>query len=364
MAGNLFPDVQKIAILRATALGDLIFALPALNALRAAYPSAELVYLGRRLHSSFLPGRLPGPHRVIAVPEARGEDIGRGCVIDPAQENRVFEELRGERFDLALQMHGAGEFSNPFVLSLAARHTAGLKSPGAAALERWIPYVYYQNEVARMLEVAALAGAAVETTGLLPRLPVLPGDLEAASPVLDSLAGRPFVVIHPGSTDPRRCWSPEKFAAVADYCAEQGLQVVLTGTSMEAGRINAVEAAARVPVLNLCDRLTLPGLVGLLSQAQLFVGNDSGPLHLALSAGTRSIGLFWVEYVVNSLPLVRETFYPLIAWNRTCPLCGKFCLKPQIDHPTAECHHEASFIEEISPEQAIQGVETLLSAGR
>jgi ADP-heptose:LPS heptosyltransferase len=268
--------------------------------------------------------------------------------------------MQAEAFDLALQMHGAGAYSNPFVLNLGARYSVGLKAQHAVPLERWIPYIYYQNEVVRALEVAALAGASAATRQLQPRLPVLESDLQAAAPALERIRA-PFVVVHPGSTDPRRCWSPEKFAAVADACAANGLQVVLTGTQMEAERIQATAAAMRAPAINLLDQLSLPGLVGLLSRAALFVGNDSGPLHLALAAGTRAVGLFWVEYILNSLPLLRENFYPLIAWQRSCPLCGCFLDKAEADNPSGACKHGVSMIEEITPASVIAGVEALLA---
>ena len=361
MTGTLFPNVHKIALFRATMLGDLVFALPAIDALRAAYPQAELVYLGRAWHTGFLPGRLPGPHQVIAVPPAPTHElIVRGLVIDPAAEPDFYRRMQAERFDLALQMHGAGEYSNPFVLGLGARHTAGLKSARAAPLERWVPYVYYQHEVARMLEVVSLVGVCAASAGLQPRLKVLPADLEAAAPAFERLR-EPFVVIHAGSTDPRRIWSAEKFAAVADYCVGQGLQVALTGTSIEAERIRAVAEHMRAPAVNLADQLSLPGLVGLLSRAALFIGNDSGPLHLALAAGARAVGLFWVEYILNSLPLQRQNFYPVIAWQRACPRCGVSLDKAEADNPSGPCKHDVSFIDEITPASVISGVETLLS---
>ncbi|MBE0699081.1 MAG: hypothetical protein IH586_19350 [Anaerolineaceae bacterium] len=63
MLNTVFPQVSKIAVLRATALSGLVFALPALEALRAAYPQAEIIFLGREWHPAFLTGRLPGPCR-------------------------------------------------------------------------------------------------------------------------------------------------------------------------------------------------------------------------------------------------------------------------------------------------------------
>src|SRR5581483_7143098 len=71
-AWNVEPNIRKIAVLRANALGDLIFALPALDALRAAYPEADITWLGRDWHAEFFSGR-PGPvGRVIVVPPCSG----------------------------------------------------------------------------------------------------------------------------------------------------------------------------------------------------------------------------------------------------------------------------------------------------
>ena len=65
------PGVRRIAVLRANAIGDFIFTLPALEALRAAYPQAEIVLLAKKWHAAFLRGR-PGPvDRVVAVPPFR-----------------------------------------------------------------------------------------------------------------------------------------------------------------------------------------------------------------------------------------------------------------------------------------------------
>ena len=75
MSGALVPGVGKLAVLRANALGDLIVTLPALAALRAAYPAAELVLLGSGWHPGFLTGR-PGPvDRCVSVPPTTGTMI-------------------------------------------------------------------------------------------------------------------------------------------------------------------------------------------------------------------------------------------------------------------------------------------------
>ena len=363
METDLIPGVQRIAVLRATAIGDFIMALPALKALHECYPQAEITYLGRQWHVDYLKGRLPGVGRAVAVPPPRGEDIARGLVINPPEEEAFFAQMQKEPFDLAVQMHGGGIYSNHFIRKLNARVSIGSRAPGAPPLDRSVPYTYYQQEVIRLLEIAALAGARLTSAELTPCLPVLDSDLQAAAPALEQIDGT-FAVLHTGSTDPRRFWPVRNFAKVGDFLAfEMGLKVVLTGTSMDAGQIEPVAAQMRAPVVNLRDQLSLGGMTGLLSRARLVISNDTGPLHLALATGSRVIGLFWVENVVNFLPLYRSRFLPLIAWDRRCPLCGELVSKNELDNtPEHGCSHETSFITTIKTEDVIEAAQQLMAA--
>src|SRR5947207_4014402 len=195
------PDVDKIAVLRANALGDYIFALPALDALRFAYPDAEIVLLGAAWHVSFLTGR-PGPvDRVVELPPL--PDVGEAFLA----------KMRAEDFDLAIQLHGGGRETNPVVAALGARLTAGLRAADAPPLDRWVRYVYYQPEVFRYLEVVRLVGA--RPVGYRPVLELTADDRKAAAAVVPD-GGRPLVVLHPGATDPRRRWPADRFSAVGD----------------------------------------------------------------------------------------------------------------------------------------------------
>jgi len=107
--------VRKIAVLRANAVGDFIFALPALEAVRAAYPSAEIVLLGLRWHRVFLEGRPSPIDRVIEVPASRGINEVTGKAEDPNDLNDFFQRMAAERFDIALQLHGGPIFERRFI---------------------------------------------------------------------------------------------------------------------------------------------------------------------------------------------------------------------------------------------------------
>ncbi len=109
---------KKIAVLRANALGDYIFVLPALQALRNKYPKAEIVYLGREWHKGYLNGR-PGPvDRVIVVPPYPGISEREEFIPDENVLTEFFNGMQNEEFDIAFQLHGGGRNSNPFLLRL------------------------------------------------------------------------------------------------------------------------------------------------------------------------------------------------------------------------------------------------------
>lgn len=348
--------VEKIAVLRANALGDFLFALPALQSLKAAYPKAELVYIGDIWHARELAGR-PGPiDRLMVAPAGPGlrdphED-------DPPREE-FFAKARAERFDLALQLHGGGGNSNPVVNSLGARVTAGLRAPGAPALDREVPYVYFQPEIFRYLEVVGLVGAAPVT--YRPRFALTDADLEQARAVAGPPNG-PRVALHPGANDPRRRWPVRCFARVADALTESGAEVVVTGGTHEREIVEQVAAHTRLPVRPLLGRLSLGGLAGLYAGCAMVVGNDTGPLHLATAVGTATVGLYWPGNLINCAPVERARHRPIVSWTLHCPVCGADCTPNP--HPARHtddgCAHRVSFIEDIPVEEVTEAALALL----
>lgn len=335
------PYVHKIAVLRSNGIGDFIFALPALQALRLAYPNAEIVLLGLDWHAEFLRDR-PGPvDRVEVVPRSRGVREPADFNEDPAEVEAFFERMLAEHFDLAFQMHGGGRFSNPFVQRLGARLTLGFRSPDAQALDRWVPYAFYQLEILRYLEVAALAGATL--TSLEPRVTVTEQDLAEAIRALPP-SGMPLAVLNPGAGDPRRRWPIEKFAAVGNALAWAGAQVVVIGASGDQPLAEGIASAMAAPTYNLCGQLSLSGLAGLLSRAAVVVSNDSGPLHLAAAVGSATVGIYWCGNLITAGPITRTRHRPAISWRLDCPVCGLNCTRNS-------CEHSASFVAEVSQEE-------------
>ncbi len=314
--GALVPDVTTIAVLRANRLGDFVITLPALVALRAAYPAAEIVLLGLAWHAAFLAGRPQPIDRVVVIPPCPGVGEPEDFAADPAALDDCFAALVAERFDLALQLHGGGRFSNPFIRRVGARLTAGLRTPDAAPLDRWIPYLPYQHEILRFLEVIGLVGGG--PVPLAPQLAVTPDDLAAAERALPD-DGRPLVALHPGAADPRRRWPPAHFAAVGDALAAAGARVVLVGAAEEGPLTAAVGGAMAAPAVDLAGELTLGGLAGLLARCRVVIGNDSGPLHLAAAVGAPTVGVYWGPNLIHYGPLTRANYRPFVSWRGAFP---------------------------------------------
>jgi ADP-heptose:LPS heptosyltransferase len=328
------PDVERIAILNAGALGDFIQILPAAQAVRSAYPMAVITLLGQAAHADLLAGR-PGPiDEVTVVPVTAIGDQAAGY--DAAERERFAGALRG-RFDICLQMHGGGRNSNPLVRALAPRVSAGARTPDAVALDRWITYDIYQSNGLRAIEIAGLVGA--DTAPLEPSITVTQADLEASLAAVPEGAD-PLVVIHPGVSDSRRRWPAQSFAAVADALAEAGARVVVTGTTGEQHIVDAVTSAARHRFEDACGRLSISALVGLLARAAVVVANDTGPRHLAAAVGAASVGIYWVGNVLTAGPMTRARHSVLMSWRLSCPTCGRNSIG-------AGCDHDASFVADV-----------------
>lgn len=388
--GSRYAAVRRIAVLRGGGLGDVLFAMPALWALSEAYPEAEIVLLGTPLHAALFRERSGPVHRVEVLPAAEGVRDGD---VDPGEVERFLTRMRAERFDLAVQLHGGGRFSNPFLLGLGATHSVGTRTRDAAPLERNLPYLYHQHEVLRALEVVGLVGAS--TAELSPRLPVMDADISAAAE-----AGgrdgrdRPSLVLHPGASDARRRWGVASFAQVAAWALEDGFDVDVVGDAGEADLAAEVVAAAGREAAgagrdqpaaavgpdagrdlssvrpyatgpgrlrSLAGRLSLPALVGVMAAADVVVADDSGPRHLAQAVGTSTVGIYWAGNALMASPLGRARHRIHIGWTTHCPVCGVDVT--QVGWTAQECEHTFPLVDSVRAQDVYADVLDLADAG-
>ncbi len=279
---------RRVAVLRALQLGDLLCAVPALRAMRAAWPGAEIVLIG-------LPWARAFAGRFAAYVDGFREFPGWPGLPERApQVGRVpsfLAEIQAERFDLAIQLHGSGPFVNPFVALLGASRCAGFALPGGYRPdpELFCPWPEHGLEIRRLLALVEFLGLPARGEHL--EFPVREAD-RCALATLDgagALTHGGYACIHPGASVASRRWPAERFAAAADALAARGLSIALTGTAGEAGLCRAVARAMHHPALDLSGRTDLGTLAALLEGARLLVCNDTGVSHVAAGLGLPSV---------------------------------------------------------------------------
>ena len=355
--------MKKIAVLRANALGDYIFILPALQALKEKFPDAEIVLLGKDWHKGYLSNR-PGPvDRVNVVPPYPG--VGESEGFQPNQQvlDDFFAEMQKEKFDLAFQLHGGGRNSNPFISRLGAKLTIGLKTPDAASLDISVPYVYYFSEILRYLEVVAQIGAT--TRYIEPVVEITENDLIEAKNAIGELQSKAVAIIHPGASDPRRRWPGRNFAQIADFLIEKGYSVYITGVPSEINDVNDVlsHVQQKNRIQNLCGRLSLNALTGLLSKAHILVSNDTGPLHLARALKTSTVGIYWAGNAITGLSMTTALHRSLPSFAFHCPICGLAASKIDKDDP-GTCPHDTSFVADVQVEDVRLALKELINTNK
>lgn len=361
-----FPGVERIAVLRGGGLGDLIYTYPALSALEAAYPGARITLLGTPIHAALVAAADGPVDDVEILPFAQGvRDSGEHTQqtdgeAEAAQE-AFFTAMGVRKFDLALQLHGGGRYSNPFLLRLGARHTVGARTKDAEPLERNLDYVYYQNEPDRWLEVAGLAGAA----------PMMSPPLRPHAARQQNIEGlrdphrASLLVVHPGATDPRRRWPASYFAEAAASIARDGAQVLVIGDRTEKFLAQEVAelAASQLPerdqeaVRSVAGELDMGDLAALLDAASVMLASDSGPRHLAQALGTPTVGIFWVGNAFMAGPRGRSLHRLHLSWATECPRCGADVT--QVGWTAPHCGHADTLIRGIDVAAVVQDVRDL-----
>jgi ADP-heptose:LPS heptosyltransferase len=303
---NHFTSLKRIAILRALGgLGDFLCIVPALRSLRAALPDAEIVLVGLPAAKEWVNRFSRYLDRLLEFPGYPGL---------PEQHLQLqnipafLAEVQTQRFDLALQMHGSGQITNPLMVLFGAKRNAGFFLPNGYCPEAdsFLPYSIHESEVRRYLRL--LNFLKIPTQSEVLEFPVSAQDRQALRAVIETLQLHldRYVCIHPGASVADRRWPIERFVEAADAIAERGYQVVLTGTAEELTLTQAMAKAMQTEPINLAGYTSLGAMAALLKGAQLLVCNDTGVSHLADALQIPSVVIFTNADMARWAPLNRK----------------------------------------------------------
>lgn len=269
--------LERVLIVRYSALGDVVLATAVLEPLLARHPGARIEWVTDAAYAPLLEGlpELAAVHRL----DRRG--------IGPALE--MGKALAG-RFDVALDLQN--KVKSALVTRAAAPRRLAFRrrTPGRAALAAlgWDPPL--ERAHATELYARSLAPLGVTRPGRL-RVSLSPSAVGRAAEAL-ARAGAPAVALAPGARWATKRWAAERFAAVAEALAAEGASVVLAGGPADAEALAAFRAACRAPVAADLSALPLDAFAAALAHVRLLVACDSGPVHLASAVGTPALALF------------------------------------------------------------------------
>jgi heptosyltransferase-1 len=287
-----------ILIVKLSALGDVVQALPVVRALKTAFPQARIHWLAEETAAPIV--RLhPGVDRVLVSSRRKwGRDWRY-----PFQWLEMFREiggltrqLRGPRFDLILDLQGlfkSGVWTRIARASLKVGYN-GREGSQLFLTER-IPVVDPdQHAVDRYMHLAEVVGGRTEEVCF--GLASSPAARTRSWELFQSAGGQidyPYVVVVPTARWETKLWSAARFAVVADRLIEQfALQIVFTGVDSDRAAILQIVQRMQHPAVNLAGKTDLEEMTALLENARLVISVDSGPMHLAAALGRPVVALF------------------------------------------------------------------------
>ncbi len=288
---------QRILLIKPSAIGDVVHALPVLNLLRKRWPSARISWLVTPACAGLIDGH-PQLDEVILFERKRFGHAWRNRSAARAL-HQFSRDLRERRFDLVIDLQGLLR-SGWIAWQTRAATRIGF---GNARELGWIFYTHRvqiktleQHAVDRYLAVAAALGCATEPAQF--HFATTDEDRAAVADMIP--VGRRFAVLLPGTNWTTKRWPVAHFAACVEPLKSQfGLETVVAGGPGDSS------LAAKIGGLNLCGKTTLRQLVALLERAELVIANDSGPMHIAAALGKPLVTPFGPTNPVRTGPYRR-----------------------------------------------------------
>ena len=330
---------RSVLIVRLGALGDLVHALPAVAAIRAAWPEARIDWLVDGRYAELLE-LVPVVDRTIII----------GARAGPSPL-RVIRALRRARYDLAIDFQGLLK-SAALARFAGARETAGfipgqLREPLAGVFyTRRVPADDSGHVVRKNLSLVEALGVGVReiTSPLKTTASPVPGQVRR---LLEIGAGGRFAVINPGAGWPNKQWPAGRYGAIAAHLrARHGMPSIVTWGPREqalAGEVAASSdgAAKAAPSTSIAD------MVELARAAAIFIAGDTGPMQLAAAVDTPVVGIFG-----PTSPLRNGSWKAADTWVSRFDDCE--C------HHKRRCRRETPCINTITIEQVADAVDRRL----
>ena len=299
MSGNLQGHPESILIVRLGAMGDVLHAMPAVAALRKACPEAKIGWMIERRWSELLgsadgSAAKAGGRQLIDTLHTVDTRLWRKQFLSPATWREVTNSIgavRSEKYEIAVDFQGA--IKSALLAGLSGVKTIyGFADPRESAATFW-----YGNKV--RATASHVIDQNLQLASEIVKWPLAAEDVELpSSQKAEEWCGRilrergltQFAIFNPGSGRGAKCWPAERYAAVAKRLRISGLRSLINaGPGEESLAESVARASDGAAELMSCD---VAELIALTRRTALFIGGDTGPLHLAAALKVPTVSLF------------------------------------------------------------------------
>lgn len=301
MAADGTTNIKRLLIVRLSALGDVIHTLPAAQALREAFPNAMIGWLIEERWAELLcaPGAPPRGPRSAQRPLAdwvhsvnlAGWRKSLFTVSTLQQIAKVWNDVRAASYDVAVDLQGAIR-SAVLARWSGARVVYGAAEPRESPATLWYTHPVIAH-AAHVIDQNFSIAEAVTHKKAKASLVQFPRDLEAERRIdqqLKAASIRDFAILNPGAGWGAKRWPAQRYGQVAKVLGAHGLPSILNSGPGEAALALAAEAASEGAAKTI--RCSITDLIALTRRAKLFIGGDTGPLHLAAALRVPVVAIF------------------------------------------------------------------------
>ncbi len=322
--------MKNILVVKLSAIGDVIHALPVSYALKEAWPDARVTWV---VEPPAYPLLVDNPYidDIILFEKKKFKSLGGFMQnIGPFKAR-----LQQTRYDAALDLQGLFKSAAIAWLSGAPVRlgTCNMRECSDKISRPVIGPHARGHIVERYLDVARELGCPVNKVVFPVEISDRDADLSAR--ILQQAGARaenPYVVLAVGANWPNKRWPAKYFAQLSDWLYEQKIIPVIVGGGMVDSQLSGeIAAAAEIPPVNLVGKTTLKQLACIIRQARLTLGGDTGPVHLSAGLGTPTVMVMGPTdanrngpygQLANAIEADRPCKY---CWKRACPK-GLDCL--------------------------------------
>lgn len=277
--------MKNILVIKLRYIGDVLLTTPTLQAIKAAFPTAQLTMLVSRGTEDVLTDNPHLDHIMV---------LEKGSL---AAQWRFAADLRRRRFDVVIDLTDGDRSA---FLSWISGATVRIGFNDERRLRGWCYTKVVQADVAGghriERDLAAVKSLGIAPTDKTPKLWLTPAEDGAADKLLSQLGVRPdqpIVVLQPGARYWFKAWPSDRFAELADRLAQKyRCQILIGGSRQEEDLARRVCHLSKCQPISLAGQTTLKQFAAVVKRASLFIGNDSGVMHIAAAVGTPVVALF------------------------------------------------------------------------